>query len=298
MEMTTTSETTEIYARAEESRLRLLADVTVRERRSKLAGIPTAFLEAGEGPPIVLLHGPGEFKERWYQVIQELATNHRVVAPDFPGHGRSGIPSAGLGTAEVFDWLDALLDECCEMPPVLVGHILGGSVAARYASVRPANQIERLVLVDSLGLARFRPSPRFAIGLARFMIRPTERTHEKFMHQCLADDQTVRDTIGEKWDALRDYSLDRAKDPKVKAAMKFFMSELGVPRIADSQLLEIKSPTSLVWGRDDRANRLRIAEAASERFGWPLHVIEGAADDPPMERPDEFVAAVLERDDG
>lgn len=63
--------------------------------------------------------------------------------------------------------------------------------------------------------------------------------------------------------------------------MKFFMSTLGVPCIADSDLAAITTPTSLVWGRLDKANRLRVAQAASERFGRPLHIIDGAAADPP-----------------
>jgi pimeloyl-ACP methyl ester carboxylesterase len=74
--------------------------------------------------------------------------------------------------------------------------------------------------------------------------------------------------------------------------MKTLMSELGVPPIPVADLESISTPTELVWGRDDRANRLRIAEAASDRFGWPLHVIDDAADDPPMEQPDAFVAAL------
>ena len=44
-------------------------------------------------------------------------------------------------------------------------------------------------------------------------------------------------------------------------------------------------PTTLIWGRHDLATPLRVAEAASARYGWPLHVIEDAADDPPVERP-------------
>ncbi|CAN5885419.1 hypothetical protein BH20ACT6_BH20ACT6_04750 [soil metagenome] len=288
----TRSDTTPSHASAEVARQRLLADLPVTERRIELAHIPTALLEAGEGPPIVLLHGPGEFAERWLRVITGLATTHRVTAPDFPGHGRSGTHRGQLDRDQVFRWLDALLDECCDRPPIVVGHILGGAVAARYAAARP-NRLERLVLVDSLGLARFRPSPRFALGLVGFLARPTDRSHQRFMRQCLADDTTVRESMGDKWDALREYSLDRARDPEVKAAMKFFMSELGVPRIPITELEAITVPTSLVWGRHDRANRVRIAEDASERFGWSLHIIEGAADDPPMERPDEFVAAVV-----
>ncbi len=177
----------------------------------------------------------------------------------------------------------------------MVGHILGGSVAARYAAARPG-RLDRLVLVDSLGLAKFRPSPRFALGLIGFMVRPGARSYQRFMGQCLADAETVEQALGDTWAALCEYSVDRAKDPGVKAAMKTMMGELGVPPIPVTDLESISTPTELVWGRDDRANRLRIAEAASARFGWPLHVIEGAADDPPMEQPERFVAAVVEGD--
>ena len=285
-------EPTQPQALAEMARRRLLEGVQVSERHTELNGIPTVVLEAGSGAPIVLFHGPGEFAERWFRVIPRLASTHRVLAPDFPGHGRSGTNPAGLDADQVFEWIDALLDECCDRPPILVGHILGGAVAARYASVRP-DRLERLVLVDSLGLAKFRPSPKFALGLAGFMIRPTQRSHRRFMRQCLADDTAVEQSMGDKWNDLRDYSLDRASDPQVKAAMKFFMGELGVPRIPAQDLEAISVPTSLVWGRHDRANRVQVAEAAGERLGWPLHIIDGAADDPPVETPDEFVDAIL-----
>jgi len=51
-------------------------------------------------------------------------------------------------------------------------------------------------------------------------------------------------------------------------------------------------PTTLIWGRHNRALRLAISREASERYGWPLHVIEGAADDAPMERPAALVEAL------
>ena len=54
----------------------------------------------------------------------------------------------------------------------------------------------------------------------------------------------------------------------------------------------IAVPTTLIWGRHDLATRLSIAEAASARYGWPLHVIENAADDPPIEQPEAFVRAL------
>jgi pimeloyl-ACP methyl ester carboxylesterase len=67
------------------------------------------------------------------------------------------------------------------------------------------------------------------------------------------------------------------------------MGKVGVPAIPSSDLARINVPTTLIWGRHDPVARLRIAEAASASYGWPLHVIENAADDPPMERPEAFL---------
>ena len=54
----------------------------------------------------------------------------------------------------------------------------------------------------------------------------------------------------------------------------------------------IAGPMPLIWGRHDHARRLSIAEAASARYGWPLQVIENAADDPLIEQPETFVRAL------
>jgi pimeloyl-ACP methyl ester carboxylesterase len=52
------------------------------------------------------------------------------------------------------------------------------------------------------------------------------------------------------------------------------------------------APTTLIWGRHDLATPVRIAEAASLRHGWPLHVIEDAADDPTIDQPEAFLNAL------
>ena len=54
----------------------------------------------------------------------------------------------------------------------------------------------------------------------------------------------------------------------------------------------IAAPTTLIWGRHDLATPVRIAEAASVRHGWALHVIEDAADDPSIDQPDAFLNAL------
>ncbi len=277
--------------KAVDARALLLRGLPVVERRLELAGISTPVLEGGNGPPLLLLHGPGEFGARWMRVIPGLAKAHRVVAPDLPGHGESGRPRGELDEGRVLDWLDELIRRSCDDPPILVGHILGGAIAARFAADR-TDRIRGLVLVDSLGLAPFRPAPAFAFSLIRFILRPTEGTYEKFMRHCEYDAAGLAARMGEAWDALRVYSLDRARDPGVRAAMRTLMARVGVPPIPPERLSRIDVPTTLVWGRHDRANRLRVAEAASTRFGWPLRVVEDAADDPPVEQPEAFLEAL------
>ena len=52
--------------------------------------MPTVVLEGGDGPPVVLLHGPAGNAAHWLRVFPELVRTHRVIAPDLPGHGGTG----------------------------------------------------------------------------------------------------------------------------------------------------------------------------------------------------------------
>jgi pimeloyl-ACP methyl ester carboxylesterase len=273
-----------------EARTQLLAGLEVSERRMTLAGVSTAVLEGGDGPPLVLLHGPGEFAAKWMRVIPDLVQSHRVVAPDLPGHGASDADGGRLDADRIAAWLAALIEHTCTAAPILVGHVLGGAIAARFA-VDQGDRLHQLVLVDTLGLARFRPTPRFALTLVGFQARPTERTYNRFMRQCSFDLDGLREQMGERWAPFVAYNLELAQGPGAKAVGRMFR-ELGLPRIAPAELARIAVPTTLIWGRQDHATRLRVAEAASARYGWPLHVIERCADDPPRDQPEAFLQAL------
>lgn len=296
-------------------RRRLLEGTPATERTGVLAGIATGWLEAGRGtdgggaaevgaggageqagPPLLLLHGPGESAAKWWQLLPELTRRHRVVAPDLPAHGRTAGVDERLDEGRILDWLEALVARSGSEPPVLVGHVLGGALAARYAAARRGG-IGGLVLVDSLGLGRFRPSLRFLLGLLGFQLRPTEGSYRRFMKQCAYDRDAVAKRMGDRWETYVAYNVELARSPKAKAAGRLFRT-LGLPRIPPEKLARIAVPTALIWGRHDRANALRIAEEASERFGWPLRVVEGVADDPPRDRPEAFSRALEDVLDG
>jgi pimeloyl-ACP methyl ester carboxylesterase len=272
----------------EAARDRLLTGMPLTERRLELAGVSTAVLEGGNGPPVVLLHGAGEFAAVWGRVIPGLVRRHTVVVPDLPGHGASAVAGAPPDAERVAAWLGELIERTCPLPPALVGHGLGGAVAARFA-VDQGDRVARLVLVDSYGLGRFRPTPRFALAMLGVIVRPTERTQERLFRQCVADLDGLREQLG-VWGALLEaYALEGARSPGQKAALRGLISQLGLPAIAPAQLARIAVPTTLIWGRHDRQVRLGIAQAASARHGWPLHVIEDAGDDPAVEQPEAFL---------
>ena len=272
------------------SRDLLLAGLPVEERRLRLAGISTAVLEGGAGDPIVLLHGPGEFAAKWLRVIPGLVETHRVIAPDLPAHGSTEVPET-KPTVEMFlQWLEELIQQTCASPPALVGHVLGGAIAARFA-IRHSDQLASLTLVDSLGLARFLPAPRFAATLIRFQAKPSEQNYTRFMRQCSFDLDRLQREMGERWGPFVRYNLDLAGRPESKMVGRI-LRDFGMRRIPSSDLAAISTPTTLIWGRQDKANRLRVAEAVSETYGWPLLVIEDCADDPPRDQPAQFVEAL------
>ena len=104
------------------ARERLLAGLPVAERRLQLAGVSTAVLEGGAGPPVVLLHGPSGYAAHWMRVIPDLVTTHRVIAPDLPGHGASEVVDGPLQADHVLAWLGELIERTCDRRPLWSGN--------------------------------------------------------------------------------------------------------------------------------------------------------------------------------
>ena len=273
------------------ARRQLLAALPVKERRQELAGISTAVLQGGEGRPVVLLHGPMAYAAHWMDVIPGLVQDHTVIVPDLPGHGASDIGDGSLEVSRVLAWLDALIEQTCAAPPVLVGQLLGGAIALRLAIER-GELLERLVLIDTFGLAPFQPLPQFGQAVMRYQTEPSAGTHESLWRYCAFDLDRLRERMGERWGPFAAYNLECARAPATQAALQSLMPAFAVPAIAPDELARIKVPTSLIWGRHDLATPLAVAEAASKRYRWPLQVIENAADDPPIEQPQAVLRAL------
>jgi pimeloyl-ACP methyl ester carboxylesterase len=269
------------------ARREMLSGIAVVDRQRDVDGVATAVLEGGDGPPVVLLHGPGEAAVGWLPVLPQLLRSHRVVVPDLPGHGATHTLDDEPYADRLLDWLDNLIDQTCSEPPALVGRTIGAAIGARYAIERPG-RLARLVLVDALGLAPFEPLPRFALAMHRYFGQPDRVNYERFMEFCAYDLDGARTRLGVRWEPYATYAVELGRSASGQAAMGRLLAEFAAP-IAPERLDRIDVPTSLIWGREDIAIPVRVGEAAAARHGWPLRIVDDAGDDPPLDQPAIFL---------
>jgi len=122
-------------------------------------GHKRAFIRAGEGPPLLLLHGIGNNCQTWAGVIDQLAASHTVIAPDLLGHGASDKPRGDYSIAAYANGMRDLLTVLDIERATVVGHSLGGGIALQFAYQFP-ERCSRLALVGSGGLG-----PELSAGL-------------------------------------------------------------------------------------------------------------------------------------
>jgi pimeloyl-ACP methyl ester carboxylesterase len=272
------------------ARRRLLAGVPVTERRLQAAGVSTFVLEAGDGSPLVLLHGGIECGGAyWAPLIPRLAERHRVIVPDVPGLGESE-PVDRLDAATFGDWFAALLRETCREEPALIAHSLDGTLAARFA-IAHGELLRRLVIYAAPGIGPYRMPLGLRLVAIRFGLRPTERNAERFDRWAFFEFDEARRRDPGWFEAFSAYTRLRAAVPHVKRTMGQLI-KTGTKRVPDTELRRIAVPTALVWGRHDRFVSLDLAKGASARLGWPLHVIDDAGHVPHIERTGAFVDAL------
>jgi pimeloyl-ACP methyl ester carboxylesterase len=112
-------------------------------------GIRQHFVEAGEGAPVVLLHGFPETHYAWRHQIPVLAQHYRVIAPDLRGYGETEKPADGYDKRTMANDLRALLRELSIERIALVSHDRGARVATRFAKDHP-EVVDRLVVMDNV----------------------------------------------------------------------------------------------------------------------------------------------------
>lgn len=122
-----------------------------------------AYVERGEGEPLLLVHGVGMRLEAWRPQIESLALGNRVIAVDIPGHGESGKLPSGSLLPDFVGWLGRVLDDLSLESVSVAGHSMGALIAGGAAATF-GHRIKRVALLN--GVYRRDPAARAAV-LAR-----------------------------------------------------------------------------------------------------------------------------------
>jgi pimeloyl-ACP methyl ester carboxylesterase len=201
-----------------------------------------AYYEAaGEGMPVVLLHGWGTDSSSLRPVLKQIRDElpGRAIAPDFPGFGFSDLPPQTWDVEAYAAWLGAFLDELGLAQVDLLGHSFGGRVAIKFAAFNP-QRVRRLVLVDSAGILPKRGLDyHFKVGLAKTIKFWFKHTPElaKFI----------------RLDRLA--ARQGSQDYQNAGAMRQTMVRV-VNEDLSQYLPRIQAQTLLIWGEHDDATPL------------------------------------------
>lgn len=120
----------------------------IQSRFADVNGVRLHYLFAGQGDPVVLLHGYAETSHMWRPLITELAKTHTVIAPDLRGAGQSGKPETGYDKKSLAQDVHALVESLGQKRVKVVGHDIGLMVAYAYAA-QHSDQVESIVLMDA-----------------------------------------------------------------------------------------------------------------------------------------------------
>jgi pimeloyl-ACP methyl ester carboxylesterase len=248
--------------------------VTAGPRTLEVLDRPAAFVEAGQGRPLVLVHGAGGRGRVWLRQVEGLAGAARVVALDLPGHGATG-GSGRTAIADYAAWLVAFLDAAGLERVVLGGHSMGGAIAQTLALQHPG-RLAGLVLVGTG--ARLRVLPRILT-----LFRDDPVAGRGFVGDLAYSPATPPGAVTEAEQALSETA------PGVILGDFLACDRFDVmPRVAG-----IRVPTLAVVGRDDRLTPPRYAAFLAATIPCARLVeIEAAGHFPQLEQPEAVNAAL------
>jgi pimeloyl-ACP methyl ester carboxylesterase len=255
-------------------------------------------VDAGGGEPVLLLHGYPQSASCWRHQIAALSENHRVVAPDWPGFGRSDPPSTPPTYDNEVDRLERLVERLGWQQFNLCAHDYGGFLGLGYA-IRHPERVLRLALLNTRAHGVFRPwFYRFSLGqhwiashsaaAAAARQLPLATLH----HFALARYRRLGcfDT------ALEAEYLGWMNAPQGKRTFWEFFANYSVPAVPwlAERLETIRCPVAVIWGDRDPYVPFDTARELADRIpGATLTRLRGGDHYIMEERPREVTDALV-----
>jgi pimeloyl-ACP methyl ester carboxylesterase len=222
----------------------------IKSKSIKVDGLDVHYYAAGQGDPLVVIHGGGGDARTWQKNIAELAVKYAVFAPDLPGFGASQPLSGNYYIPELADFIGRFAASLGLDKFSLIGHSLGGGIALNYTLKSP-NKVKKLVLVSSLCLGR-----EIAFWVRLLSIPAIVRSVGAVI-------VGVFKVI--KW-VVKHLNPVEFVTPFTKASMDVGQNITTLKQqtlVLEHRLAEINVPTLLVWGARDPIVPVRQAYAAA-----------------------------------
>ncbi|NUP11247.1 MAG: alpha/beta hydrolase [Polyangiaceae bacterium] len=227
-----------------------------------IKGTPIHYVDEGEGPVVVLIHGFASSMGAWSSIRKALKGKHRVIALDLKGFGHSGRPEGDYSPKAQAEIVLGLLEERgVEGPVALVAHSWGSSVALQVALLAP-DRVDRIALYDAWVYADQLPgfflwSRADGLGEALIGAYYDQRSDEK-MAIAFYDHKYVTEELVETVE-------DQLSRPGTKAAA---LAAIRGQRFEDveTKYKSIDKPALLLWGREDRVTTLEYGERLSKEL--------------------------------
>jgi pimeloyl-ACP methyl ester carboxylesterase len=223
-------------------------------------GIRTRYRRVGDGPDVLVLHGWGARIEAVGPIIDALAAQSTVYAPDLPGFGETEPPpQQPWGVADYEAWTRALISALGLRRPSIVGHSRGATIAIKLAADHP-DLVDKLVLVDAAGI---KPTRTW-----RYRRRVAKAKLAKYASRSLgAPGRRWRERVIER-NASEDYKRAGLMRPTLVRLVNEDITEL---------LPLVKASTLLIWGDRDRSTPLSDGQTMERLIpDAGLVVFEGA----------------------
>jgi pimeloyl-ACP methyl ester carboxylesterase len=251
-----------------------------------------AILRAGQGDPVVLLHGLGATKASFLPTVAALAGSFRMLAIDLPGFGDSVKPLAAPYDPPFFARAVAgVLDACGIERAHLIGNSMGGRVALEVGFEYPERTHRLALLAPSLAWLRDRPWAAFVRALRPELglFQPAPRALvEGIVRSMVPGGRSGWSAVGVD-EFLRSYYTPRGRAAFYAALRNIYLEE---PDRFWSRLRELQGEALFVWGRQDRLVPIAFARHVRDALPAAEHLELDCGHVPQLERPRETHAAV------
>jgi pimeloyl-ACP methyl ester carboxylesterase len=204
-----------------------VVQLPIESKFAEANGVKLHYLTAGQGEPVLLLHGFGQSSHMWRPLIRELVKDHTVIAADLRGAGQSDAPEEGYTKSSMARDVRALMTGLGYDKVSVVGHDMGMMVAYAYAVQFPG-EVKRIVLLDSflpgvgewtrVGLVRDQWHFHFFGKTPVALVQGRERIYLEHFWNDFAADQSKSVPEADR----KIYAAEWARPNHVRAAMEWF----------------------------------------------------------------------------